>query len=232
MKYRIHKSSIPHQLPLVHGNAFVRVTSNSLGVTLDRVAITDQIVVRNKRTGQLGYRGEVIQDIAVDPSDSDFFTCTTKELVLSDDGMRAFADDSNWLPVKVNDELPRQFTEVETANVLPLGDAGAPLRFDEGGVVRVGNSRISLDLVVEQYESGVAPEDMVRAYDTLSLSDVHATIAYYLKHREDVKAYLKRRAEDADALRAKIESERPRLTRDELLARRDAREQAHAATGE
>src|SRR5437016_10031642 len=53
------------------------------------------------------------------------------------------------------------------ANGLPFDADRPPLRVDEGGAVRVGNSRISLDLVVEQYENGMTPEDMVRAYDTL-----------------------------------------------------------------
>jgi uncharacterized protein (DUF433 family) len=103
---------------------------------------------------------------------------------------------------------------------------------DEGGAVRVGSSRISLDLVVEQYENGMAPEDMVRAYDTLLLADVYAVIAYYLRHRDEVRAYLKRREEEAGALRAKIEAERPRVSREELLARRSARERANAPTGQ
>ena len=107
-----------------------------------------------------------------------------------------------------------------------------PLRVDEGGAVRVGKSRISLDLIVQQYENGMAPEDMVRAYDTLVLADVHAAIAYYLRHRDDVRAYLKRRAEEAESLRANIEAERPRVSRDELLARRNAGEKADAPTGQ
>jgi uncharacterized protein (DUF433 family) len=102
---------------------------------------------------------------------------------------------------------------------------------DEGGAVRVGKSRVSLDLVVEQYENGMAPEDLVRAYDTLNLADVHAVIAYYLRHREEVRAYLKRRQEEAEALRATIEAERPRISRAELLARRAA-EKADAPSGE
>lgn len=106
-----------------------------------------------------------------------------------------------------------------------------PLRSDEGGVVRVGKSRISLDLVVEQYDNGVTPEDMVRAYDTLVLADVYAVIAYYLRHRDEVRTYLKRRAEESAALRAKIEAERPRVAREELLARRPAGEKDHASTG-
>src|SRR5437016_5423061 len=115
---------------------------------------------------------------------------------------------------------------------LPLHAERPPLRVDEGGAVRVGNSRISLDLVVEQYENGMTPEDMVRAYDTLVLADVHAVIAYYLRNRDEVRAYLKRRAEEAAALRAKIEADRPRVSRDELLTRRNAMENANAPAGQ
>ena|SRR6266446_4643800 len=109
-------------------------------------------------------------------------------------------------------------------NGLPLRAEFPPLRLDQGGAVRVGSSRISLDLIVEQYDNGMTPEDMVRAYDTLVLADVHAVIGYYLRHIDEVRAYLKRRAEEAAALRARIEAERPRLSREELLARRSAKE--------
>jgi uncharacterized protein (DUF433 family) len=107
-----------------------------------------------------------------------------------------------------------------TLTEFPLEALAPPFRVDDGGVVRVGNSRISLDLVVEQYENGMTVDDMVRAYDTLALADVHAVIAYYLQHRNEVQAYLKRRTEEAETLRAKIEMERPRVTREEILARR------------
>jgi uncharacterized protein (DUF433 family) len=118
------------------------------------------------------------------------------------------------------------------AEALPLQAERPPLRVDEGGAVRVGKSRISLDLVVEQYENGMTPEDMVRAYDTLVLADVHAVIAYYLRHRDEVQAYLRRREEEAETLRAKIEAERPRVSHEELLERRGAREKADAPTGQ
>jgi uncharacterized protein (DUF433 family) len=79
------------------------------------------------------------------------------------------------------------------AEGLPLYADRPPLRVDEGGAVRVGQSRITLDLVVEQYENGMTPEEMVRAYDTLRQVDVYAVVTYYLRHRDDVRAYLKRR---------------------------------------
>jgi uncharacterized protein (DUF433 family) len=93
---------------------------------------------------------------------------------------------------------------------LPLVAESPPLRVDEGGAVRVGRSRVTLDVVVGQYENGMTPEDMVRAYDTLAPADVHAVIAYYLRHRTEARAYLDRRAAEAAGLKARIEAERPR----------------------
>jgi uncharacterized protein (DUF433 family) len=106
------------------------------------------------------------------------------------------------------------------------------LRIDEGGTVRVGPSRITLDTVVEQYENGMTPEEMIRTYDSLELADAHAVISYYLRHREDVRAYLKERKAEAETLRTTLEGERSRVTRAELLARRSALEKAHASAGQ
>jgi uncharacterized protein (DUF433 family) len=118
------------------------------------------------------------------------------------------------------------------ANALLLQAERPPLREDAEGALRVGNSRVSLDLVVEQYEGGMTPEEMVRAYDTLVLWDVYAAIAYYLRHRDEVTAYLKRRAEQAESLRETLEAENPRISREELLARRSGRETDNAPTGQ
>lgn len=118
------------------------------------------------------------------------------------------------------DESGSQITVATNfGEAVPLNADPLPLRVDKGGVIRVGKGRISLDLVVEQYENGMAPEDIGRAYDTLDLADVHAIIAYYLRHRDEMRAYLKRRKVEAEALRAKIEAERPRVMRDDLVAR-------------
>src|ERR1700677_3492120 len=109
-----------------------------------------------------------------------------------------------------------------TTNGLTLHADPSPFRVDEGDVVRIGKSRVSLDLVIEQYENGMTPEDIVRAYDTLNLADVHAVIAYYMRHNGEVRAYLDRRRKEAVTLRARIESERPRLSPQELLAHHKA----------
>ena len=120
------------------------------------------------------------------------------------------------------------------ASGLTLHDEPPPFRATEEGGICIGDSRITLDLIVEQYENGMTPEDVVRAYDTLDLADVHAAIAYYLRHRAEVQGYLNRRRAEAEALRTKIESERLPILRTELMARLNARaaEKADAPTGD
>jgi uncharacterized protein (DUF433 family) len=116
--------------------------------------------------------------------------------------------------------------------VLPLDPHIPQLREDESGTFRVGKSRITFDLVIEEHQDGMSPEEMVRAYDTLAIADVQAVIAYYERNRAQVQSYLKRREEEADTLRAKIEAQRPRISREELLARRRATEKDDAPTGQ
>ena len=59
------------------------------------------------------------------------------------------------------------------ANELSLQPDAVPLHVDEGGVVRLGSGRISLDPVVQQFKNGMTPEDLVRACDSLVLADVY-----------------------------------------------------------
>jgi uncharacterized protein (DUF433 family) len=113
-----------------------------------------------------------------------------------------------------------------------LESEGIPLQVDDSGAVRIADSRITLDLLVEQYDNGMTPESIVRAYDTLQLADVYAVIAFYLRHQDQVREYLARRREEAEQLRQEVESRQPRIGREELLARRAAQEKNHAPTGQ
>ena len=64
-----------------------------------------------------------------------------------------------------------------------------PLCMDEHGAIRVGNSRITLEIIIEDFESGSSPENIVANYDTLDRGDVYAVLGYYLHHRPEVQAY-------------------------------------------
>jgi len=105
---------------------------------------------------------------------------------------------------------------------LVLEPRAIPLTRLENGVYRVTGTRIPLERIVECYQEGMTPEDIVRDFDTLTLSDVYAVISYYLDHKDAVEEYMRAQEEEADALRRMIEATQPQRAglREELLARR------------
>jgi uncharacterized protein (DUF433 family) len=108
-----------------------------------------------------------------------------------------------------------------------------PLRRDDTGAIRIGDSGVLLELVIEAYLDGATPETMVQWFESLRLADVYAVISYYLNHSEEIKEYLRQREEVAEEVRRKIEaqqSQRPHF-REELLARRARRENGNASAG-
>jgi len=107
-----------------------------------------------------------------------------------------------------------------------------PLRIDETGTIRVGSSRVTLDVLLSDYRSGLSPEEIVRQLDTLNLADVYAAIAYYHRHRDEVEEYLCRRAAEADALRQQIEARQPEVAeiKARLAARMAPKDGDHAST--
>lgn len=97
-----------------------------------------------------------------------------------------------------------------------------PLREDADGAIRVGDSRVLLQLVIRAFQDGATPETITQRYSTLALGDVYAVISYYLRHRDEVEGYLARREDKAEEVRKRITSKRGDLSaiRGRLLARR------------
>ncbi len=99
-----------------------------------------------------------------------------------------------------------------------------PLREDPPGVLRVGKSRVSLELVIRAHQQGRSPREIVEMYDSLDIGDVYAVIAFYLAHRLEVDEYLRRYDEGAEDIRSRIEAtQRPGPSKEELLARARAK---------
>lgn len=99
-----------------------------------------------------------------------------------------------------------------------------PLREDETGAVRVGNSRVLLEIVIRAFQDGASPESIVHQYSTLSLSDVYSTIGYYLRHQEVVEIYLNQREQLADSVEQRLSSSQPDLSliRSRLLSQQQS----------
>lgn len=109
-----------------------------------------------------------------------------------------------------------------------------PLRVDEHGVIRVGETRLYLELIVDEYDKGATPEQIVDAYDSLELADVYAAIAYYLRHRDEVREYMRQQEQKAQEVEDRLRAERPVPPglKEKLLACRVALERSHASSGQ
>jgi uncharacterized protein (DUF433 family) len=112
---------------------------------------------------------------------------------------------------------------MESEMVLTAAQEAPPLANDAHGVVRVGGTRITLDVIVHSFDAGASPEEIVQSFPTLSLPDVYATIAYVLRHRSEVDAYLAEQEAEAEAIRRKIEEKYPTAELRQRLRARLAR---------
>jgi uncharacterized protein (DUF433 family) len=96
-----------------------------------------------------------------------------------------------------------------------------PLCEDADGGLRVGDSRVLLEMVIHAFQDGATPETIVQRYSTLKLPDVYAVIAYYLRHPSDVEEYLANRETRAAEVWERIDSHQGDLS--EIRARLHAR---------
>src|SRR3954454_11082642 len=92
-----------------------------------------------------------------------------------------------------------------TVDFEPLSVA-VPLREEPPGVVRVGDSRVLLELVLGAFKRGESAEAIVRSYRTLRLADVYAVISRYLADPAPFDDYLRRCDEEADTVRRAMDA--------------------------
>lgn len=96
------------------------------------------------------------------------------------------------------------------------------LRTDEGGVWRIGKTRVPIDSVIYAFNEGASAEEIVYRFSTLDLIQVYSVISYYLQNRAKVEEYLRKREGERAKLKAEIENNfNPQGIREKLLARRN-----------
>jgi uncharacterized protein (DUF433 family) len=100
-----------------------------------------------------------------------------------------------------------------------------PLYEDPPGVLRVGKSRVLLELVIHAFQRGQTPESIVQSYDTLSLPAVYAVVSYYLTNPAPFDEYLRWCDREAELVQRKLEAAgmTGRVSKEELLARARAK---------
>ena len=75
-----------------------------------------------------------------------------------------------------------------------------------GGKPRIAGHRISIaDVVIWHERLGQSVDEIATTYD-LSLADVHAALAYYFDHREEIDSSIKRAEDFVEEMRKKTPS--------------------------
>lgn len=81
-----------------------------------------------------------------------------------------------------------------------------PLRTDAHGAIRIGDTRVLLELVIHAYYLGETPESIVESYPSLTTADVYAVLGYYLAHPDEIDAYVRQRDQQADQILRDLEA--------------------------
>lgn len=102
-----------------------------------------------------------------------------------------------------------------------------PLRTDQYGAIRIGSSRVLLEVVIRAFQRGETPEGIVQSFPSLRLDEVYSVITYYLQNRAEVDAYVRQVEEEGQQTREKIESSQPDMQdlRERLLKRLEEKRQ-------
>jgi len=99
-----------------------------------------------------------------------------------------------------------------------------PLRQESTGAIRIGKSRVLLELVIRAFDDGATPESIVQMYPTTTLADIYSVIGFYLYNRDEVNAYMVEREQEAERVYEQIKRTQGDLTtiRNRLLARKNS----------
>ena len=124
---------------------------------------------------------------------------------------------ASWDQPIATPRILEQGINMNATNVLER----VPIHTDAEGVVRVAGTRVTLESVVDAFETGATAEEIAQQYPTIPLVDVYSVITYYLRHRPDVDAYRVEREAAAGRVREDVERRFPSTgVRERLLARR------------
>ena len=71
------------------------------------------------------------------------------------------------------------------------------------GKPRIAGTRICVSDVVIWSEQGRSPDEIVSDYPHLTLADVHAALAYYFDHQDEVDRQIRESEELAEAMKTR-----------------------------
>src|SRR5262245_26664598 len=76
-----------------------------------------------------------------------------------------------------------------------------------GGKARIAGHRVRvLDIVAWHEKRGLSPDEIVALFPGITLADVHAALAYYFDHQQEIEAEFRQEQETAESLKARFPS--------------------------
>lgn len=83
----------------------------------------------------------------------------------------------------------------------------APLIQNTDGTIRIADSRVTLDSLINAFQKGATAEQIQDSFPSLSLPAIYGAIAWYLDHQDQAKTYLTERRAEAVSQRHEIENQ-------------------------
>ena len=105
----------------------------------------------------------------------------------------------------------------------------SPVREDPQGLLRVADSRVTLDALVDLYHQGATADEIALAFESLELHQVYAALGWYLANRPVLDEYLRSQASARESARAEAELRCPPTALRSRLANRQ-RQRSDAPT--
>ena len=83
-----------------------------------------------------------------------------------------------------------------------------PLTLREDGTIRVKDTRLLIDMIINAHKRGECPEEIFESFPSneYTVADIYSIIAYYLTHKDKIEKYLAKREKEAEEIRKEIES--------------------------
>jgi uncharacterized protein (DUF433 family) len=81
--------------------------------------------------------------------------------------------------------------------------ANSHITIDSSGVARIDDSRMKVIHVIKEMRArGSSPEQLRQAFSHLSMSQIHAALAYYYDHQAQIDSQIDRELREFDEARA------------------------------
>ena len=106
--------------------------------------------------------------------------------------------------------------------MIDLETLPVPLHRDSAGAIRVGSGRVLLEVVARAFRGGRTAEEISSAFDSVSLAEVYAVLAWCLANPDDLDRYLAQVEGESERIRAEASLGHPTgaRIREQLEARR------------